>query len=132
MGSMEVVRVILPPRFKSRSRIYFFKSSGDTGCCCFLFSLAQIDEPTPILSTLVTTARANDVGTWKPKNSKIILVPIKPKTIATAGSRYCRSVAALDSIVYRLRKPMIAKRFEEKTTSGFCVCDEGIGLKRKR
>ena len=82
------------------------------------------DNPIPDPSKLATTAKAMFVGTMYPKYSAIILLPIKPKTKATAGSRYFRSVAALLNTVYRLRSPIMAKILDENTTRGFYEQDD--------
>ena len=103
--------------------VWFYACSSIAFCF-----LDHNESPTPPLNIDATTAREATVGISYPKYSPISLAPTNPKTTATAGSRYSKSFAAFDNIVYRLRSPMIANMLEVKTTIGFCVGYSGKTL----
>ena len=87
----------------------------------FKLRFSRTEAPTPPPSSVATTVSAILVGTSYPKYSAIIFDPINPNTIATAGSKYFKSAAAFDKIVYNERRPIIANILEEKITRGFCA-----------
>mmetsp|Transcript_2211 Transcript_2211/g.2817 ORF Transcript_2211/g.2817 Transcript_2211/m.2817 type:complete len:218 (+) Transcript_2211:37-690(+) len=89
---------------------------------------SNTDNPTPPDKKKATTPRAYSVGISAPKYSAIIFPPINPSTIPTAGSKYFKSEAALDKIVYKLRNPMMANIFDEKTTRGLLVTPKTAGI----
>mmetsp|Transcript_19895 Transcript_19895/g.43224 ORF Transcript_19895/g.43224 Transcript_19895/m.43224 type:complete len:257 (+) Transcript_19895:31-801(+) len=90
--------------------------------------LSRMDAATPPPSIVTTTPRDNSVEIATPKYSAMSLPPINPNTTATALSRYFSSDAALDKIMYRLRSPIIANIFDEKTTRGFSVTPNMAGM----
>ena len=84
--------------------------------------------PTPKLRMHATIPRLTDVGTKIPPYSAIILVPMKPSTAATLGSKYFKSFTALLKTLYKLRSPMMAKMLLLNTISGFSVTPNTAGM----
>ena len=77
----------------------FSKSLVDVFSTWLKVVFFKTDNPIPADSNEATTIKAMEVGTMYPKNSATILLPMNPRTTATAGSKYSKSAAAFERTV---------------------------------
>mmetsp|Transcript_35314 Transcript_35314/g.54243 ORF Transcript_35314/g.54243 Transcript_35314/m.54243 type:complete len:203 (+) Transcript_35314:157-765(+) len=108
----------------SLSLLLLFLISSSSSSCLF----SAMESMTPPPRTEATMGSATSVGILTPKYSAIIFAPMNPNTIATEGSRYLRSDAALERIVYSDRSPRIANMFDTRTIIGFSVTPNTAGI----
>lgn len=76
---------------------------------------------TPPANVVITTPKLAVVETWYPPKSASIFAPIKPKTRATALSKYLSSLMIVFTKPYKALRLRIANMLEEYTMKGSCV-----------
>mmetsp|Transcript_3267 Transcript_3267/g.10188 ORF Transcript_3267/g.10188 Transcript_3267/m.10188 type:complete len:233 (-) Transcript_3267:146-844(-) len=84
-------------------------------------------RPTPAASMSTMAPSEVEIETSWPKNSATILLPTKPRTSATAGCRYSKSLTSVASTLKRARSPRMANMFDVNATKGSDVTPRTAG-----
>lgn len=81
-----------------------------------------------MLRLIATNPRDASVGTWNPKKSRIILLPINARTTPMEGCKYSNSDIPSATRMNRDRKPKMAKKFDVITMKGSLVTPKTAGI----